>query len=716
MPKVFSFANLVSPTCQAFTSLREAVDAGQATVVPTASAVRAFSKTQRRDYLKRVDTNWPCISLTEGVNPALRVSRENPPQLLHGFSADYDNCGKKFTVAELSDIASRCAYPPAAAGPSLGGDGVHAVWLFREPIPVLGNDGYANKVASECYKNLRAGNFVQGFDAAFKKPDRLLSIDPQNFGWLTTSAEAQAVDETSTRMWAANVTTDFEFEGPPLDLAQVKTQVDKLYPGRWLGDFNIGSRGCRFWDASSSDNTAAVVVPQGIIFFSNGGGFRSWASILGHDVAAKLTADSLAQVTTHWYYDASNHEYVYLFAPRNEYDTKNRTQFMDRVHLAGIEDEDEKKRAIVYVEDHKKVTAVVALASQRRGLITQNGLLYLNTTQTRPIAPVPGDCSFIDGLVQTMFGPIQYPYFMAWLRDSVRCSLELEPSYAQAIFLAGSVETGKSLLQVRVITPLLGGKEANPMPYLLNETGFNSELSDASHWAISDAEGARNGDQKSAFTQRIKAVCANPNMSVHAKYKEPVTLYLNARITFSFNKTAECLSVIPRLGDDVMGKVCLFDIKSHNYFEGLDRKTTETRIAEQLPAFAYFLLNDYNPPAEVLTTGGRYRTQCYHAPELLNHARAHQASSEVIAWIHVLFAQNEEYKEAASKGLTVTKSAAGWMQSINATTGTNQSLTPNKLSAHLHSLSKQFPDSISAKYDTHKKIYEFSIDHTKLIT
>lgn len=715
MSKVITFANLVSPTGTVSLSLQAAVDAGLASARPVSGAVRAMTKPQRREYFKRSDTAWPCLSLTEGINPVLRVSKENPAQLLHGFSADYDNCGKKFSVAELTEIASRCAYPPAAAGSSLGGDGVHAVWLFREPIPVLGDDRYAAKIAAECYRNLRVSNFVQGFDEAFKRPDRLLSVDPENFGWLTNLGETQVVDEISTRMWASNVTKDYEFEGPKLDLAKVKEQVDKLYPGRWLGDFNIGSRGCRFWDSSSTDNSAAVVVPEGIVFFSDGGGFRPWSSILGNDVASKLTSESVAQLTKDWYYDETNREFVYYFAPRNDYDTKNRTQVMDRLEIAGIDDDLERKKIVVHIEHYNKVTAVVSLANQKRGIIHQNGLTYLNKTRTVPVKPEAGDYSFIDGLMRVMFGPDQYDYFMAWQQDSLRCALDQESSYSQALFLAGQVESGKSLLQIRIITPLLGGNSADPMPYLLNESGFNSELGDAGSWVISDAEGARNETQRGSFTQRIKAICANPNMSVRTKYKEPVTLFLNSRITFSFNKTAECLSVIPRLGSDVLGKICLFDIKQHNYFEGLDRRTTETRVAEQLPAFAYYLLNDYVPPAHVMATGGRYKTKCYHAPELVAHAQAYQASSEIIAWVHIMFAQGEEMKQAAATSQPIKKSAAGWIQSLNLTTGSNQGLTPNRLSAHLHNLTKQFPESIKADYNSHKKIYEFSIDYSRLI-
>lgn len=711
MTKVLSFNNLVTPTATAFPSLSEAVDAGLRVATPIASEIRTMLKNERRDWFKKQSSIWPCISLTEGVNPTLRISAENPPQLLHGFAADYDSIGKRFTVKELTEQATRCVYPPTAAGASLSGDGVHAVWLFKEPIPVLGNADYARRVTSECYKNLRVANFVQGFDDAFKKPDRLLSIDPQNFGFVTDRGEAQVVDEVSTRLWASAVTVDFKFDGPALDLVKVYEIIQRRYPGRWVGDFVVGARGPRFWDTSASDGTASVVTPTGMVFFSNGGGFKSWTSLLGGDAVSKLNADSVSQVTESWHYDRTNREYVY--ACNGEYARKNRTQFCDRLELAGLEADSDRKRSIVYVEDYKNITAVVELANQRRGMIQQNGLPYLNATKTVPIVPTSGEHTFIAGLIAAMFGSEQSPYFLGWLQDAVRCSLACEPSYAQAVFLAGDVECGKSLLQYRIITPLLGGHSADPMGYLLGDTGFNSELADAGHWLVSDAEGAKNGSQRSSFTQGIKAVCANPSMSVHAKYCVPVTLYLNARLTFSFNKTAECLGVLPRLGEDLLGKICLFNIQTHTYFKGMDRLQIEAAIKAELSAFAYWLINEYVTPDSVVSTG-RYRTKSYHSPELLSFARAGQDSSELLGWLNALFTTHEGLKEHFDGGKTVEFSAARWLQLITSVTGHHHSLSPNKLAAHFQQLAKQFDTCITCRLDPVSKLYLFGVNYLAL--
>lgn len=720
MAKVISFPNLATPTGAVFASLADAVTAGIAATNESANRVRGMAKVERRDYLKVATTNWPCISLTEGVNPTLRISGDNPPQLLHGFMADFDNVGKKFTLQELADLASRCAYPPTAAGSSLSGDGVHAVWVFKEPIPVLGNSEYARKVTNAIYTKLRVSNFMQGFDDGFKKPDRLLSIDPGYFGYVTPQEAAQVVDEVSTRMWASSVISDFKFEGQELDLVKVYEQVQKLFPGRWAGDFNVGARGCRFWDATASDPTAAMVTATGMVYFSDGGGFKPWSSILGGDVTTKLTAESLKEVTAPWFYDDSKKEYIYLDSIKGDYHCKTRTQTLDRFSLAGLEDELEKKRALAYIEDYKCVAGVIALANQRKGILTQANVTYINATQTTPMVAVEGECPFIDGLLQTMFGPEQLDYFLAWLQDSLRCMQAMEPSYSQTLFLAGDVACGKTLLQTRFLTPLFGGKSADPMPHLLGEGGgFNAELADAGHWMVSDAEGARNAGQRASFTQKVKAIAANPEMSVNPKYRTPVTLMLNSRLTFSFNLLDECLGVLPRMGHDILDKLHLFLIPKHNYFDNLDPRITTSSIASELPAFAYWLLNFYTPPANILNAGGRYRVKSYHSPLIMRHAKASQDSSELLGWLNIVFDQNETLKKLTNEEKAAEFSATGWLQVINqtlATAGGGQlNMTSQRLSTHLQSLARQYPEAVSVEMSPRQKVFMFSVDYTKLV-
>ena len=711
---IIDFPNLSSPVGVPRSTLADAVNAGVVATEATQAAVRGLTKAARRAWFKHTSHVWPCVSVAEGVNPKLRISKENPPQFLHGFVADYDNLGKQLTVDELTDIAARCVYPPAAGGASLSGDGVHAIWLFAEPIPCLGNAGYARAVLLEVFKSLRAGNFLQGFDENFKDhPDRLLSIDPHNFGWLTSKRGDQVVDAVSTRMWASAAVAKVEFDGPALDLKKVHEHVERLFPGRWAGPFDVGCRGVRFWDHTAADATAAVITPAGVVYFSDGGGFRSWASLIGRDGESRIAADSLAEATREWHYDGAGGEYVLREPATGEYLVKNRTQALDRLEFAGLKDAADRRRALIYIEDHKRVAGIVALANQPKGVIRDGGLAYINVTRTQALTPVAGDCSFILGLIQAMFGPEQEPYFLGWLKESVIRMQAGKPSYAQALFMAGDVQSGKSLLQYRVLTPLFGGQSADPMPYLLGDAGFNAELGDAGHWLVSDREGARNYQQKGEFTQKVKAITANPEMSVHAKYRTPVTLHLNSRITFSFNRLSECLEIMPRLGSDIVDKIMLFDIQPHQYLAQLSPEDIEPRVAAELPAFAQWLL-DYDIPPEVRSKG-RYPVRSYHHVGLSDISKASQEHSELVGWLHVLFNNSDTLEKCARNGQGAPQLTANeWLRLIGLHAGVSHGLTVRRVNVQFQSLARQFPGAIVSQFNPHLRIYKYSVDYDQL--
>ena len=42
-------------------------------------------------------------------------------------------------------------------------------------------------------------------------------------------------------------------------IGRVAEEVEKRFPGRWPGAFEIGARGPRFWDDTASNPTAAIV-------------------------------------------------------------------------------------------------------------------------------------------------------------------------------------------------------------------------------------------------------------------------------------------------------------------------------------------------------------------------------------------------------------------------------------------------------------------------
>lgn len=709
MASVFCYPNLTTPVNTRYDNIEDFLDKASKSLNGERSLVYSMDKERRRGFLKASTTNWPCISLVEGVNPALRVSRDNPPVRLHGFLADYDSLGKALTISEVADAATRCAFSPNYGGPSLSKMGFHVIWMFKEPMPLLGDYEYAKKVISTCYRNLRAGNFLQGFDDASKRPELLVSIDPCEFGTFSDSY----IMEEATRAWAAEALKDYNFkgEGPALDLEKIKPLVDEMYPGRWTGPFVHGARGVRFWDLSSSDPSAAMVVPEGMIYFTEGGGFKPWSALIGADFVSKLQSDELAHVTRNYWYIDSKKEYA-TYEPQDDlYRVRNVAQMNNRLELLGGLEGKKVKDAVLYIETHKTVEAIVKLANHTRGIMEYHGRKYINCTQTKHVIPKKGDFKFIDALLCGMFpDSLQREHLIAWIADSHKNLFTCTPSYAQALFLAGEAQCGKTLLQCRILTPLFGGSSADPMPYFTGLSGFNSELADAGHWLVSDQEA--DGRQRAKFDQQVKAITANPIMQVHAKYGTPETFDMNCRVTFSFNKNVESLSVIPRLGSDVIDKLILLDVSSHNVFAGLHNTDIEPLIKQELPAFSWYLLNEYNPPKEVRQSG-RYRIKSYHHPTLLQHVRATQVTSEIMGLIHIVFTECEVIKSMVDRGEKPRYSAIKWKQLFDQYAG-KDSIKTNYVNTQLLALGRQYPEAIKANYDLRYKTYVFTIDYNKL--
>jgi len=44
-----------------------------------------------------------------------------------------------------------------------------------------------------------------------------------------------------------------------IPVAKVLEEVNRQYPGRWQGPFEVGARGIRFWDPMADNESAAVV-------------------------------------------------------------------------------------------------------------------------------------------------------------------------------------------------------------------------------------------------------------------------------------------------------------------------------------------------------------------------------------------------------------------------------------------------------------------------
>ena len=188
----------------------------------------------------------------------------------------------------------------------------------------------------------------------------------------------------------------------------------------------------------------------------------------------------------------------------------------------------------------------------------------------------------------------QRPYFLAWLKVAWEALAAGERRPGQALILAGPAGCGKGRLQHFLVTPLLGGRSADPSGYMFGRTDFNSELFGSEHLMMEDPATSDKRDDRMYFGEMIKQFAVNDLHRYHPKGKEAVTLAPFWRCTISLNDDPDKIVVLPPLTPDILDKLII--LKCYRTPMPMptgtlaERKAFATQVASELPAFLHYLL------------------------------------------------------------------------------------------------------------------------------
>jgi hypothetical protein len=184
--------------------------------------------------------------------------------------------------------------------------------------------------------------------------------------------------------------------------------------------------------------------------------------------------------------------------------------------------------------------------------------------------------------------------------------------------MAGTVEAGKSLTQ-KLITAILGGRAAKAVLFLQGRTDFNSELFGAEHLMLEDENASTAYAARTAFSSSIKSITSNQLQPCHGKGRDIINLSPWWRVTISLNDRPERMLVLPSLDDDIAGKIILLRATAHKMPMAAETPEEKGKFWDQLtgelPAFLYWLVNEYEIPAEWRNT--RFGVKEWHHPTLL---------------------------------------------------------------------------------------------------
>jgi len=581
---------------------------------------QGMTKDEFRTWSADAKTQHLFYSAFEGANAALRVTETNPATLMHGLVVDYD---AQVSPEERAAFMSRAsvAYPPSYICTTFSG-GVRLVWLFEGPL-LLFTRRVTVEFLSRIKKELKLKKLFPGIDdEALARPSQYYHC---GLDWEVLPTKPLSLDLLYS--WVISVSQKAEWGefGDEIPTARVAEEVEKRFPGRWSGPFEIGARGSRFWDDTASNPTAAIVRSSGMQCFTGTKAFVSWGEILGRKFVNEFRAETTGAAIKDTWFDGRDYW-------RNEEGLWRAFKKPDiAMHFRvahGISDE--RRRGVAatpmdqllhQIQRTKAVDGAAPFIYRKDTRVNFCGKQYLNIARSilLPAADGPqpwGVCfPYIAELLDGYFdSQEQLPFFLSWLAYGYHQAVKGKPSNGQVVFLAGDVNQGKTLVSNVLVGDLFGG-HMDASDYLLGESKFNKELFEVGLWTVDDTVPSSDPRRQQLYSAMLKKIPANYAFQYHPKFRDPIMLPWAGRVLITCNADPESIRILPDVEMSLLDKVMLFKIATVER----DFMDAAARIRAELPFLARFLL-DYKIPDQC-RGDARFGVKCYHHADLLEEAR-----------------------------------------------------------------------------------------------
>lgn len=253
-------------------------------------------------------------------------------------------------------------------------------------------------------------------------------------------------------------------------------------------------------------------------------------------------------------------------------------------------------RVLNHVVKVRYVDFVASVAGHKAGFYDYGNVRLLVTSTPKLIQPVEGACETIISFLLTLLGEDGSLRFRLWLKFGYEALRENQRRHGQALVLCGPSGKGKSVLQSKIITAVLAGREADPKSYLSGKTDFNSELIASEHLKIEEIPSSVRYDDRLLLGEKIKELCVNHSQRLHEKNKVAGTVKPQWRVSISLNNEPERLKCLPPLTPDFRDKLLLLKTTDEDFFARYDGETDPLdvfiqAVERELPAFCSHLLS-----------------------------------------------------------------------------------------------------------------------------
>ena len=312
-----------------------------------------------------------------------------------------------------------------------------------------------------------------------------------------------------------------------------------------------------------------------------------------------------------------------------------------------------------YCEKNLKIDYVGQVAGKREGFFEENGTRFLVTRGVRLLKPEEGRWDLWEKILHLVFaasespevGQAQLTHIHSWLKRSYMSLVAGVVTNQQALIILGNADSGKSLIQHKLITPILGGQEVKAFDYFTGRTDFNGEFIEATHLFCDDNRMMSDRQSRESFAGRIKEFTVPVGITrYHAKGATAVSLRTMHRVSVMQNLDTADIRSLPELSHSLGDKISLLRASSFMIpvpnREICERIRVEEQLEAELPAYIWWLLNVFQIPAPAEgeeAEATRFGFASFKHPELIAAVKSESAEAGLLDIIdmHYFRAVNE---------------------------------------------------------------------------
>ena len=613
-------------------------------------------KAKFRAWCADKNTDHCFYSTVIGDTPSLRVSSSNPPHTVWGVVADYDAPIDFSIIDKILATQCKSAMPTWRSKTQSGY--LRLVWEFESGITVA-PDLFA-EFMKRMANYLALDRICAGFDKSSLKASQYFEL---GVDWTKVGDPLdESIYQSAYRKAAMDKPPQVSEVSIPIDV--IAEEVNKRFPNRWEGEFNIGSRGPLFWIDDGIEREGCQVSDNGMVTYSDraGKGFVSWTEIFGKKFVSDYeTTKTSGILDTYWYNGKTYFKLIYGAAQQIQ-----EKQLILELRQAGFSPKiragkacSEVENALVSICNDNRIDEIAPVIFSKDRVVTYNSRRILNNANINPVKPADSgdkkDWPFIHKWLSSLFvNNSKTPtidYFYAWLQRFYISVIDKNAAQGQALLLVGPTNKGKSLLSNCVISALVGGF-ADASEYISGGTSFNKDLGGKAAWVIDDTVSAASFQDQRKATELIKKAVANPRMEYHAKHVDAISVPWTGRVIMSLNMDPNSLSVIPALDSSNRDKIMALLISETSRSKFPPNHILEQTIKDELPYFAKFLI-DFKPPKSVLGTS-RFGVDSYIDPVIASAAYDNSSRSSIAELVEFFVKRAREYGHSVSWRGTLT--------------------------------------------------------------